>query len=181
MDGEKELIEQYRREGNLEILAQAYQHYAVMIRGIIARIVLNETVAEDLMQDTFVQATRNLEGFAGRSSLKTWLCRIAVNNANGYLRKHISARNKREDILLQQTVCDPMTPRESVFWKDENRRVSEAIERLDPTLRTALLLTAVEDMEPAEVATIQNCTRSTVYWRVYQARKKLKEWLHENE
>ncbi len=145
---------------------------------LITKIVLDECVAQDLTQDTFVKASSKIEQFQGNASFKTWLCRIAVNDAHQHLRKVITARKHMETYGAGAEHRGGMaSPRDSLFWKEENRRITEAIKTLAPELRSALVLTVIEGMNPQEAARIQGCTRSTLYWRVHQARKILKKEL----
>lgn len=164
--------------GDSDSFEDLYHRHVDTVYRIIAKIVLNESTAHDLTQDTFVKAAAHLHQFKGNASFKTWLCRIAVNTANEHLRKIITARRHLNTLsAAPEPHSGHKTPRDSLFWKEENQRVTAALEALDPPLRTALVLTVIEGMDPRDAADIQGCTRSTLYWRIHQARKALKKAL----
>lgn len=173
-----DLIQRYQSKGDQESFGEVYLRHRETVYRLIAKIVLDEGVAQELTQDTFMKACTKIHQYKGTASFKTWLCRIAVNGANEHLRKLIRSRNHLELLQNGERTRPPSTsPRDSLFWKEETQRVSEALQRLEPELRTALVLTVLEEMDPREAAKIQGCTRSTLYWRVHKARKVLKEGL----
>jgi len=164
-----------------EFEALCREHYSYVFR-LISKIILNEEIAKELTQDTFMHAARSIQTFRGASSFQTWVCTIAVHQANGHLRKICTARKHQEHLHLQRELKrQPSDPRESLFYKEELERVSLAMEQLEPDLRTALVCTVMEGMDASEVAKIQGCSRATLYWRVHQARKQLKEALNHAE
>lgn len=162
-----------------ESFGELYHRHYRTVHRVIARIVLNEAIAEELAQDTFMKAAEQIHTFQKRSSFKTWVCRIGVNAANGHLRRQRTARRHSETLRVDSEARSRShSPRDSLFWKEENQRVSRAMETLSPVLRTALALTVLEDQDVAEAARSQGCTRGTMYWRVHQARKQLKKALN---
>jgi RNA polymerase sigma-70 factor (ECF subfamily) len=139
--------------------------------------------AEDVLQETFVKALRGLKTFEGRSSLSTWLFRIATNEALMLLRKKkpdtISIDEEREDdegspepVQLVDWCCMP----ESELLSDESKRHMEAaIQKLSPALRAVFELRDIEGLSVKETADILNVTESVVKTRLLRARLKLRE------
>ncbi|MEX2608233.1 MAG: RNA polymerase sigma factor [Kiritimatiellia bacterium] len=176
LEDDHQHVHRFRENRDQESFSELYRRHSPCVHRIIAKIVLDEGVAEDLCQETFMKAYTKIEQFRATASFKTWLCRIAVNGANEHLRKTITARNHLQMLQADADVVNTADcPRKCLFWKEENRKVTSALSRLDPALRTALVLTVMEEMDPAEAARIQGCSRATIYWRVHQARKQLKE------
>ncbi len=79
-DEELELLERLRAGDEQAFLALVARHNAMLLR-LARSLVSSSAVAEEVVQDTWLGALRGLEGFAGRSSLKTWLMRILINRA----------------------------------------------------------------------------------------------------
>ncbi len=79
-DEELELLERLRAGDEEAFLALVARHNAMLLR-LARSLVSSSAVAEEVVQDTWLGALRGLEGFAGRSSLKTWLMRILINRA----------------------------------------------------------------------------------------------------
>jgi len=175
-DDDHDLVLRFQSEGDSKCFEDLYLRHREPVYRLIAKVVLNEHAAQDLTQDTFVKASRNIHQFNGTARFRTWLCRIAVNSANEYLRKMINGRERL--VLLgnsAETAPGPDSPRDSLFRKEKTARVTTALQHLEPDLRTALVLTVMEGLDPREAAEIQGCTRSTLYWRIHKARKILKE------
>ncbi|MCC5842854.1 MAG: sigma-70 family RNA polymerase sigma factor [Verrucomicrobia bacterium] len=170
--------QRFRKHKDQDSFEELYRVHASLVYRIIAKIVLDEGVAEDLCQETFVKAYTKIDQFTGSASFKTWLCRIAVNGANEHLRKKITARTRLQ-VLAADAGGDSggTCPRQSLFWKESYQGVTAALARLEPSLRTAIILTVMEGMDPADAARAQGCSRATLYWRVHQARKQLKQEL----
>jgi len=170
--------QRFRQNKDQDSFEELYRMHAPCVHRILAKIVLDEGAAEDLCQETFVKAYTKIDQFNGTSSFKTWLCRIAVNGANEHLRKTITARNRLQVLVDTDRESTADCPRQSLFWKEEHQGMTAALSRLDPVLRTALVLTVMEGLDPAEAARTQGCSRATLYWRIHQARKQLKQELN---
>jgi RNA polymerase sigma-70 factor (ECF subfamily) len=176
LEDDKHHVDRVQHVQDRDSFTELYRRHYRTVHRLIAKIVLDEWVAEELAQDTFMKASQNIHAFRGQSSFKTWVCSIGVNAANGHLRRHLTARRHADALRVDaEGRGRSHTPRESLFWKEENLRVSQALERLSPVLRTSLVLTVIEGMDVAEAARVQGCSRGTLYWRVHQARKQLKE------
>jgi RNA polymerase sigma factor, sigma-70 family len=121
--------------------------------------------ALDVVQNAVVQALTNAHTLRERAYMKTWFYRILVNESLGYLRK-----NRR---------YLPMEPREEGFaFEDgdvgERLDVYRAVGRLNPKLRTVVVLRYFEDMPLAEIARVTGANLSTVKSRLYKALAVLK-------
>ena len=147
---------------------------------------LNDTQdAEDVLQNTFLNAYRNLQDFEGRSSLSTWLYRIAVNEALMLIRRRNPNQvSVDEDI---QTEDGELEPRQIVDWcclperefltAETRRKLDDAIQSLSPALRTVFLLRDVEGLSIKETADVLNLNENVVKTRLLRARLNLRERL----
>ena len=127
--------------------------------------------AEDLTQQVFLQVFRKLEQFVGESRFETWLYRLATNEALQFLRKERRWK-------FQHLTVDPMsqTPPEQ-FAHDDRDLLEQALQRLDPELRSVFVLKEVEKLPYQEVAEALNIPEGTVGSRLNRARRELQRHL----
>ena|ERR1017187_8045844 len=161
------------REGDLAGFEELIRRYQQMIHALTYRMTGSQSDAEDLAQEVFIQAFRKLDNFRGDSKFSTWLYRIAINTCLNW-KKSQQRRVQLHHEWAQQS-------RETADRNAEvSSRVQEALLTLPPKQRAAIILTAYEGMNHAEAARTLGCSETTVSWRVFTARKKLKALLHEN-
>ncbi len=128
--------------------------------------------AEDLTQETFLRAFRQLSSFRGESKFSTWLCQIAMN-----LSLNWRAREGRRSNIHSKWAEDALSSSPDKFPDELSQRVQRALDKLPPKQRAAIVLAVYEDRSHAEAAKLLNCTEATVSWRVFAARQKLKRLL----
>jgi RNA polymerase sigma-70 factor (ECF subfamily) len=154
----------------------------------IARaIVKDDSDAEDVLQDAYLDAYRHIHDFRGGSQVATWLARIVINQALMRLRKE-----KRRSIIVpfreprtanpDPTEADvPDDTNESPsnrLLRDEIRRILERrIDELPLSFRTVFIMREVEDMSVQETAECLGITPATVRTRLFRARALLRESL----
>lgn len=147
------------------------------------RVLHDEAAAEDVVQETYLNAWKSLDRFDGRSRLGTWLFRIAYNNALMRLRS-----TKPVDPLLEDVDSESApSPAEVVPWvetpediveKGETAQVlEEAIAAIPESLGLVFQLRDVEGRSTAETAEILGITEGTVKVRLHRARLALRERL----
>lgn len=173
---------------------QAFGHlidrYGGIVLNVIARMIGNQTDAQDVAQETFVSAFKSIATFRADSRFSTWLHRIAVNKAKDYLRTQ-GRRQEREIFKLTgddgndpiMDIADERTPEHGASDKQTAHHIEQAIQRLSPLYREAFVLKHVEGMEYEEMAQLLGVGRDVLKMRVYKARIKLSqelEWLKED-
>lgn len=172
---DEELVELYLRSGERVLLEELTQRHLARIRSMVYSMLLNHAQADDVTQEIFLKVYRNLPTFEGRSKFTTWLYRIAINTVHSHL-----DRQNRSPVSFQKNVPEPATaPRDSLGEKEIHNRLESALAELSPKLRAAVVLVCLEERDPAEVADIEDCSVSTIYWRVHEARKQLSARLEE--
>ena len=137
--------------------------------------------AEDVVQDSFVQAYLKLDTFHGNSKFFTWLYRIAFNNALS------RQRRKRSDISIEQsremTGGDPEdrleSPEEPLMREERVSLVHQALEMLTEEHRGILVLREMDELPYEEIASILEINIGTVRSRLSRARGQLKIHLEE--
>ncbi len=141
-----------------------------MIFALCYRMTGSVHDAEDLVQETFIQACRNYGGFRRQSRLSSWLYRIAINQCLNWQTRQ--SRIERLHRAFSETLADsePSTPAHA-------QQVNDALMRLNPKQRAAVILTTYDGLSHAEAARILGCSETTVSWRLFVARRHLKKWL----
>jgi RNA polymerase sigma-70 factor (ECF subfamily) len=172
--------------GDPEELTKMVQQYSDPIYRVALRMLNNQSEAEDVLQETFIKALRSLEKFEGRSTLSTWLYRIAVNESLMMIRKQkpeVSVvfdepgDEENEGISVSQIVDWCCLP-ESEFLTHETRSVlNDAIQKLPENLRTVFILRDIEGLSIIETAQALELTETNVKTRLLRARMKLREEL----
>jgi RNA polymerase sigma-70 factor (ECF subfamily) len=130
--------------------------------------------AEDIAQNVCVKLARSLGNYKGASSFKTWLYRIVINTAKDHFRKLSRQREREEAFSKESSTLEAGNPNGE---SDAARKLHAAIARLPGKLRDAVILVFSEGMSHREAAEVLECAETTVSWRVFQAKKKLKKYL----
>jgi RNA polymerase sigma-70 factor (ECF subfamily) len=144
-----------------------YARYAKPVCFYLQRMTGCPHMAEDLTQEAFLKALRNLDGFRGESSFKTWIFAIATNCCRDHMKKANPARPTGEEIA--EVPCFRPTPLEMAQRRQEVRRLRQAILALPEELRAPLLLVRFEEMKYREAAAALGLTLETVRMRVHRA------------
>lgn len=173
------------RQGDRGEFARLVEQYSPMIYRLGSKMLDNPQDVEDMLQETFIKAYRHLGDFDGRSSLSTWLYRIATNEAL------MAMRRKRPDTISfdepQADETEPQEPLQIVDWccmpeqelmSAEGRAyLDRAVEGLPTSLRVVFLLRDIEGLSTRETAEVLNLSEMAVKTRLSRARLQLRETL----
>jgi RNA polymerase sigma-70 factor (ECF subfamily) len=147
----------------------------------VAQRITNNRDAEDVAQESFHKAFLHLDAFQERSRFSTWLTRIAMNEAFMLLRRRRGVveglpENHDDDMKSssESFVDQSPNPEESCWRRERTELLTEAINRLGPTIRTAILLRDIEERSVKETAQILGASITAVKARVFQGRRKLR-------
>lgn len=162
------------RTGDRDAHYRIYKLYSKAMFNVGFRITRNEADAEDVLQEAFISAFRNLESYRGDATFGAWLKRIVVNKAINVLnkKKHetIPDDNEQWDIAEEEA---PPEYREGLTVD----RVRNGIERLPDGYRTVLSLYLLEGYDHQEIGEILGISESTSKSQLNRAKAKLKELL----
>ena len=166
------LVERIAAGNKLAMQALFARHRTYVYRWLL-RFVSNETLAEDLLSEVFLDVWRQAGRFECRSSVSTWLMSIARYKA-------LSARRRRTEAELDEkiaaTVADPADdPEVALQEKDQDKRLRRALIRLSPEHRKVIDLVYYHEKSVDEAAHILDLPPATVKTRMFYARKKLAE------
>lgn len=161
-----------QRDALFQTLVQA--HGARLQRFIIKNIG-NASDAQDLAQQAFLEAVRSYSSFKGQSELSTWLYGIAMN----LVRNHLSRAPQRryeftDDSALAEMAGDVLAPDEEAEQSERMRHLQLALEDLPESMRSILLLVAVEEMSYEAAAALLTVPVGTVRSRLSRARAALR-------
>jgi len=171
------LVDSYQRNRDLEALDTLVGRYVERTRCLIFGMVLNESDADDITQEAFLNVVRGLSNFDRRCKFSTWLYQVAVNTTRRFFttrRRSDRSVDGNVDGQAGPAVDEPERKATAGELHDE---IMVAIDSLSPPLRTAMILTVIDGLPAKEVADIEGCAPETIRWRVHEARKILKDRL----
>lgn len=174
---ETELIQQ-AQAGDAKAFEELIRaHYTFIFKVAFKWCGIKED-AEDVAQEVCVKLARKLSTFKGESSFQTWLYRMVINTSKDFLEKKRRDQIKKSEYLNQE--------REQRELKKEDAKSSDTnfrtlIESLPAKLKDAALLVYGEGLNHKEAAKILKCAETTVSWRVFQAKKRLKRLVESGE
>lgn len=181
---ELELVEGLRKglEPAYETLIVRYQQ---PVYNLVYRLLNDTSDASDVVQEVFLKVFRNVGSFRNQSSLKTWIYRIAVNEAHNHRRwfcrhrkQEIGLERDDEERNYQDTLSDPGPSPYQMAAEDEAQHIlEEAMQNLNPTFRAAIVLRDLEDMSYDEIAEVLQINLGTVKSRIMRGREALRHAL----
>jgi RNA polymerase sigma-70 factor (ECF subfamily) len=167
--------------GSSSSFDQLQRLYRSELYKTILAITRNREDTEDALQDTFMRAYIGLRQFEGRSSVYSWLTRIAINSALMILRRRrvqaevvfdssSDGRDATRPLEVKDTALDP-----EQMWAQQQRwfHVLEAIEKLDPKLRAPIRVLITHECSMNEIAQTLDISVSAVKARLYRVRRRL--------
>jgi RNA polymerase sigma factor (sigma-70 family) len=172
-DHSRNLVEA-ARAGDRKAQYGLYDAYAKAMFNICCRMMNNTAEAQDLLQDSFVDAFRRLDSFRFESSFGAWLKRIVINHC-------INALEKRRIVFSREEL--PEQPDETDHGPDEEdlrlsvEKVRRAMNRLPEGARVIFSLYLIEGYDHTEIAEILRISESTSKTQFMRARQLVKEML----
>src|SRR5262245_13186016 len=156
-----------------------FARHRTYVYGWLLRFVSNETLAEDLLSEVFLDVWRQAGRFEYRSSVSTWLMSIARYKALSARRRRTKAELDEE---IEATIADPANdPEVALQEKDRGKLLRRELIRLSPEHRKVIDLVYYHEKSVDEVAHILDLPPATVKTRMFYARKKLAELVNGTE
>ncbi len=162
-------------DGDREAFAEVVKTYQRPLFGFLGRLGLSMAVAEEIAQECFLRAWRNLDQYQiGRAQFSTWLFSIARNLAlNEITRASNRVEGTTEDVG-PSAVCTAPQPLDLVAQEQSNAKFRDALLQLPLPERTTLALAYVRELPLAEIATLEATTVGAVKARLHRAKTKLR-------
>lgn len=154
--------------------------------NIVSRLMDDPADAADVVQEVFLKVFRNIGSFRRDASLKTWIYRIAVNEARNHRRWF--SRHRRQEVGLdaergevgcyEDCLPDPgPSPFEYALDHETQALIEEALGQVNPKFRVALVLREIEGLSYEEIAEILDVSLGTVKSRILRGRDALRKHL----
>ena len=184
-EDEAALVEGLRSgaEAAYETLIQSFEQ---PVFNVVSRLMDDPGDAADVVQEVFLKVFRNVGSFRGESSLKTWIYRIAVNEARNHRRWF--SRHRRQEVGLeaepgathgyQDSLPDPgRSPFEAMLDHETHALVEAALAMVNPKFRAALVLREIEGLSYEEISEILDVSLGTIKSRILRGRDALRKQL----
>jgi RNA polymerase sigma-70 factor (ECF subfamily) len=184
------------RGGSAAAFGEIMQRNNARLFRVLRGVLKDDSDAEDALQETYVRAFTNLDGYAGAAALSTWLTRIALNEALSRLRRRRTtvafedipesaggtagaASDSGRVIPFRLAQAVESGPEHAAARAEIRRLLEHAIDELPEPFRVAFVLRFVEQMSVAETASFLGVPEETVKTRVHRARRRLRDALEE--
>jgi RNA polymerase sigma-70 factor (ECF subfamily) len=171
-----EQILQQVKQGNTSAFKILITRHEPQIAATVVGMLGKCPEAEDVGQETFIRFFRSVDNFQGKSSVATYLTRIAINLSLNELK-----RRKRKSLFFNQNLTEAEfeLPGEnpSDGYDGMNELIQKAIQRLEPKFKSVIVLRLIDGYATNETAKILKIPVGTVLSRLARAQKKLKEIL----
>jgi len=153
------------------------------VYNLALRLLNDPSDASDVVQEVFLKVFRNVGHFRGQSSLKTWIFRIAINEAHNQRRWFFRHRHREVGIEDEQddsrsradTLADSaQSPFEYTLDRERQAMIEAALTRINPTFRAAVVLRDITDLSYEEIAEVLQVSLGTVKSRILRGREALR-------
>jgi RNA polymerase sigma-70 factor, ECF subfamily len=153
------------------------------VYNLALRLLNDPSDASDVVQEVFLKVFRNVGHFRGQSSLKTWIFRIAINEAHNQRRWFFRHRHREVGIDDEQddsrsradTLADSaQSPFDYTLDQERQAMIEEALTRINPTFRAAVVLRDITDLSYEEIAEVLQVSLGTVKSRILRGREALR-------
>jgi RNA polymerase sigma-70 factor (ECF subfamily) len=184
MNGQDAFLKKLRA-GDSAAFAQLVEANQRAVYNLALRMLNDPQEAEDVLQETFLSAYKALPGFEGRSSLSTWLYRIASNASLMRLRKKRPETTSIDEpleleegeSLPRQFVDWSSVPEDELLNGESRRMMDEAVAELPEGLRIVFVLRDIEGLSTQEAGEVLELSEAAVKTRLHRARLALREKL----
>ncbi|WP_371018815.1 sigma-70 family RNA polymerase sigma factor [Pseudalkalibacillus sp. JSM 102089] len=167
--------DKHENQSKKELLVDLMEEYGDMVLRVAYTYVKERQLAEDISQEVFIRCYQSLQSFENRSSYKTWIYRITVNNCKDYV-KSWSFRNLfPKSIIETENERKMNSPSSQMEQKEENNELFEKVLNLSVKLREVIIFYYYEDLSIEEISDVIKVKPNTIKSRLRRARISLKE------
>ncbi len=169
-----------------EAYEELIERYEQQLYGMIYRLLGNQMDAADVVQEIFLKVFRTINSFREQSSLRTWIYRIAINEAHNHRRwfvRHCRCEVSMDDERAGgqsplECAADPgRSPYEQALESENRTLIERALTRVSPVFRTAVVLRDIQNLSYEEIAEILQISLGTVKSRILRGREALRREL----
>ncbi len=156
----------------MQDMDQIYRKYSEVVYKYIFCLTQNEEISEEIVQETFLVAVKNIKQFRGNCKITTWLCQIAKFIWYKEIRK------KHKEIPLEQienTILIENSMEDNVYENEEKMILLKEIQKLDEETKNVMYLRILGNLEYNEIADIMNKTPNWARVTFFRGKEKIKE------
>lgn len=166
--------------GDRSAFDEIQSHYTKRVGALVMGITHDPGAVEDVVQEGFTQAYRNLKGFKGKSSFYTWLFRVATNVSLQHVKKNARRRGDAPLDEAMNLTASPSTylgrsPEDEVEKRLLFSEIREEIDRLPPQQREVLVMHAVQGYSYEAIAKALGVSEVVIKGRLHRARENMRE------
>ncbi len=162
-------------DDNEQLLRKLMKEYGDDILRLCIIYMNDYHTAEDAWQETFVRVYKNLNRLSEISSIKPWICRIAINTCRTLQRK--TAYRRHNELIIDDLTEDTHS---DITLCENHLSISKAIDQLSSKLKEVIILHYLHDFSVNDISSILGIRTGTVLVRLQRGREKLKEILKED-
>lgn len=174
---EESIIEDLITQDKEKLIDQLMDKYGQSILQLTYSYVGNRAIAEDLTQEVFVKCYQKLDQYQKKSSLKSWLWRIAINHCKDYLRSWHHNHIVVSDEKAKYTSSREKEVENQVIQRYEDEQLVKTVLSLQDTYREVIYLYYFEELSIKEISYLTNVNQNTIKTRLKRAKEILKECL----
>ena len=161
------------QEGDELAFVSLYNRHKGPVYGFCLKMVLDEEMARDVLQETFLRVYENKDRLANAASFRTWLFTIARNLSLNHLRRRARTEPLHATSLGRTLPDEGALPGVRLEKSEQVRLVNHFLRQLKPEYREVLVLREYQNLSYEEIATVTRTTLSSVKSRLFKARRKL--------
>lgn len=180
IDRSDEYLLELALQGHNDCFGELIQRWQQRIYSFICRYVGNAVEAQDLTQDTFTKAYKNLSGLSDPSRFSSWLYKIALNECRMRFRKQrkvqmVSWEDSQSYLSREKLQVDDATPEKQLATKERVLLLREAFGQLPEEQRVVIVMKEYQGLKFHEISEVLDVPLSTVKSRMYLGLKTLKK------
>lgn len=171
------------QQGDQLAATQLFESCAPLVYGLAYSLLLHRQDAEDVLQEVFIYVFRNLHQYdPARGAFKTWLYTITVSRCRNARRRKVLPTVDLGSLLdFGKEPASTANPENDVVWSDAHRIMGEALARLSPILREAVVLRYGKQLTYREMSAVLNIPEKTAESRVRLAHSALRSALEADD
>lgn len=158
----------------MQNIEEIYKEYSITVYKYLFCLTQNRDISEDLMQETFAIAVKDIKKFRGECKLSVWLCQIAKH----LWYKELKKKNKNANISFEEineNVLYDETPEQIICGKEEKLKLFKDIQKLDSKSKEVMYLRLIGNLSYEEIGEILGKTSNWSRVTFYRAKQKIRE------
>lgn len=159
----------------MQSIEEIYKQYFKTVYKYLFCLTQNESIAEELTQETFCNAIKYIGKFKGKCKMSVWLCQIAKHLWYKELKKK---KRKKEIYIIEETILELESNEnieENIIEKENKQKVYETIDKLDEKTKEVMKLRIYGDLSFKEISQIIGETENWCRVTFYRGKEKIKE------